>query len=75
MSVPEALRFIALVRNDPELARQIRALGPDASLERLAGEGASRGIHFSADDLRAAYKFDWKMRFAHGARPTESGSE
>ena len=74
MSIPAALQFIAAIRKDPELARSIGNLGVDANLESLVPLGAGAGFAFTAEELRAAYKFDWSMRFARhisGRAPQE----
>lgn len=36
---------------------------PEAELETLTGIGAEAGFEFTADDLQAAFKHDWRMRW------------
>ena len=65
MSVQKALRFIAEVRNDPDLVRKVQDLGPDgATVARLVVMGKAKGFDFTIEELREAYKHDWTLRRA-----------
>jgi predicted ribosomally synthesized peptide with nif11-like leader len=69
MSVQTALQFIQRVRRDETLRQKIAALGDEASgdgvsAEHLARVAAAAGFDFTAEELRAAHKFDWAMRWA-----------
>ena len=61
-AVQAALDFIARVRADAALRDRVRADAGDGDLDALARLGAECGLHFEADDLRAAFKQDWAMR-------------
>jgi predicted ribosomally synthesized peptide with nif11-like leader len=65
MSVESALRFIQTVRANPALAGRIQALGTTADLNELVNLGAEIEIEFTGDELRAAFRYDWKMRLVH----------
>jgi predicted ribosomally synthesized peptide with nif11-like leader len=64
MSIQQALRFIAEVRSDPNLVRDVQDLGPGATLDRLVALGKARGFSFTAEELREAHKHDWTLRRA-----------
>jgi len=64
MSVQNALRFIADVRNDPHLAGELEALGQDATVARLVVMGKAKGLDFTAEEFREAFKHDWTLRRA-----------
>lgn len=64
MSVQNALRFIAEVRNDPDLVRKVQELGPGATIVRLVAMGKAKDLDFTVEELRDAYKHDWTLRRA-----------
>lgn len=64
MTLQTALRFVAVIRETPDLADLIRDLGPAATLDQLVSLGKTRGMEFTADELREAHKIDWVMRAA-----------
>lgn len=64
MSVQNALRFIAEVRKDPDLVRKVQDLGPGATIVRLVAMGKAKGLDFTVEELRDAYKHDWTLRRA-----------
>lgn len=64
MSVQNALRFIAEVRNDPDLVGKVQELGPGATVLRLVAMGRAKGLDFTVEELRDAYKHDWTLRRA-----------
>ncbi|MGQ0703488.1 MAG: Nif11-like leader peptide family natural product precursor [Gemmatimonadales bacterium] len=64
MTLQSALQFIASVREDPDLVKLVRDLGPGSTIDRLVALGASRGMIFTTDELREAYRLDWAMRLA-----------
>ncbi len=69
MSVPEALRFVRALRDDPALRARVEELGDDAMLDQVAAVAAGAGYACSADDLRAAHGRDWGLRWALYAAP------
>jgi predicted ribosomally synthesized peptide with nif11-like leader len=71
MSIQAALAFIQSAREkqDITLKSQIQALGREADLEDLVQIGAEAGFDFTAEELQAAYKHGWAMRwFRHQAQ-------
>jgi hypothetical protein len=64
MSLQDALRFAAAVRDDADLTRRIRELGLGTTIDPLVELGAERGMVFTAEELRKAYRIDWAMRAA-----------
>jgi hypothetical protein len=66
-AVQAALTFIARVRADAELRDRIRDEAADGDLDAVVRLAAECGLHFTADDLRAAFRQDWSMRrLLHG---------
>jgi hypothetical protein len=65
MSVNDAMRFIARVRNDENLQTELRELGIDPDLSEVAALGARLGLTFSIAELRSAYGYEWTMRSIH----------
>ncbi|HMO74791.1 MAG TPA: Nif11-like leader peptide family natural product precursor [Sphingopyxis sp.] len=61
MSVLLAHRFLRAVRESPELAARIGALGGDATLEDIAAITAELGMAIAPADLRRAYRQDWML--------------
>jgi len=64
MSIQMAMKFIQSVGIDESLKEMIRASIQEADLERLVRIGREAGYRFSSDELREAYKYDWKARWA-----------
>jgi len=64
MSVQDALLFLRDARDDAALRALMRQHRPALELPALVTLAAERGRHFSADDLRAAFALDWKLRRA-----------
>ncbi|HLI78878.1 MAG TPA: Nif11-like leader peptide family natural product precursor [Candidatus Binataceae bacterium] len=62
MSARNAMQFIARVRSDEKTKAEVRALGLDPELTEVAAIGARMGLHFSVDELRNAYGYEWTMR-------------
>lgn len=76
MSVPEALRFLSEVKQDPALRDRLRGLGAPADLEPVRRVGAAAGFAFTADELRTAFKHDWAMRWLrHRIREGDGSGE
>ncbi len=73
MSLRAALQFIVAVRDRPELAHRIEALGLDATLEDVVRVGAESGFDFTTVELRDAHQHDWGMRWVRYAVPPDSG--
>ena len=65
MSVNDAMRFIARVRNDENLQTELRELGIDPDLSEVAALGARLGLNFSIAELRSAFGYEWTMRSIH----------
>jgi predicted ribosomally synthesized peptide with nif11-like leader len=65
MSVQRALQFIRQVRTDPGLREQVHRLGHVDDLEAIVRIAAAAGFEQSAEDLQAAFKHDWAMRWVH----------
>lgn len=75
MSEQAALDFIAASRNRPDLREAIRTRDTDRSLDELVRIGREAGFIFSSDDLRAAFRHDWIMRYLRGGSGPLSLSE
>ncbi|HEV8150129.1 MAG TPA: Nif11-like leader peptide family natural product precursor [Gemmatimonadales bacterium] len=73
MSVQNALRFIAAIRETSRLVERVQALGPGATIDRLVRIGAQEGYQFTAAELREAYQYDWSMRRARYSPPKPPG--
>lgn len=65
MSLQEAIQFIRQVRTDHALRDKIEALGSEADLKSIARIGTEAGFAFTPEDLQAAFKHDWAMRWLH----------
>ena len=61
----DALDFFQTVRRRPDLQQQIRTWGPAPSIGQLVELASCLGFACSADDLRAAFRHDWIMRWLH----------
>jgi hypothetical protein len=61
-AIQAALDFIARARDDAPLRDRIRDDAGDGDLGVLVRLGAERGLHFTEEDLRAAFTQDWAMR-------------
>lgn len=73
MSIQAALSFIQSVREqDTALRRRVQALGREADLESLVQIGAEAGFDFTAEELQAAYKHHWAMRWFHHQSRTDA---
>jgi Nif11 domain len=65
MSVQTALQFIRRSREDKALQSKIQALGTAADLDGLVEIGAEVAITFTVEELQAAFRHDWRMRWMH----------
>jgi predicted ribosomally synthesized peptide with nif11-like leader len=63
MSVQTALQFIQQVRADVGLKSKLLALNNSPDLETLVKLGAEAGVTFTVEELQAAHKHDWAMRW------------
>lgn len=74
MSVKTALNFIQRVRQDSVVRGRLEALRNVSDLQEVVRIGADAGFEFTAQDLRAAFKHDWGMRwmFYGGGRSEEA---
>lgn len=67
--VQAALDFIAHVRAETSLRERVRDEAADGDLDEVVRLGAECGLHFTVDDLRAAFAQDWAMRrLLHGPK-------
>jgi predicted ribosomally synthesized peptide with nif11-like leader len=73
MSVQNALRFIAAVREDAELRSRIEQLGLTVTLDDLVALGAERKFTFTTEEMQQAYRYDWTMRRARYSPPSTPG--
>ena len=62
------LRFLAAVRRDQSLRERLARLDPDAGLGPVVALAAEAGFGLSAEELRAAFVYDWGLRRAHYVR-------
>ena len=58
-----ALEFLSRIRRDAELKHEIDALEWRGSLADLVRLGAARGLSFSEEEVKAAIRHDWNMRW------------
>ena len=63
MSVQTALQFIQQLRNDEGLKTRLLALNSHPDLESFVKLGAEIGFAFTVEELKAAHKHDWAMRW------------
>jgi len=62
MPVKDALRFIERLDEDVALQCSLRELSPRGDLEAVVCLAADAGFTFTPDELRAAFRSDWRMR-------------
>jgi len=63
MSVQMALQFIQQLRNDEGLKTRLFTLNSHPDLESFVKLGAEIGLAFNVEQLEAAHKHDWAMRW------------
>jgi predicted ribosomally synthesized peptide with nif11-like leader len=63
MSVQIALQFIQQLRADEGLKNRISALNDSHNLENFVKLGSELGLSFTVEELKAAHKHDWAMRW------------
>lgn len=63
MALQSALRFIQQTRRDDVLQKQLQSLAHQAALENIVCLGNRIGLSFTVEELRAAFKYDWAMRW------------
>jgi hypothetical protein len=63
MSVQTALQFIQELRDDEGLKNRLLARNSSPDLESFVKLGAEIGLVFTVEDLKAAHKHDWGMRW------------
>jgi predicted ribosomally synthesized peptide with nif11-like leader len=68
MSIQEALHFMRKVREDEGLRSRAEALVRGGDLEELVRLAGEAGYPFTVDDLRAAFKHEWAMRWFRAAQ-------
>lgn len=65
MSLQHALSFITMVRQNDVLREELQALEPGGTggtLNEYVAAGARQGMHFSVEELEAAFRHEWTMR-------------
>ena len=65
MALKDALQFISRVRSDDQVSNGLRRLGIDPDLGECVAMGARMGLHFSVEELRTAFGYEWTMRSIH----------
>ncbi|AFY57879.1 hypothetical protein Riv7116_5509 [Rivularia sp. PCC 7116] len=63
MSVQTALQFIEKLRVDEELKKRLLIKSNTPELESFVKLGAEVGLRFTVEQLKAAHKQDWAMRW------------
>jgi hypothetical protein len=63
MSIQIALQFIHQLRTDEELKNRLFVLNDSPNLESFVKLGAEIGLIFTVEELKAAHKHDWAMRW------------
>ena len=63
MSVQTAFQFIQQLRTDNGLKARLLAHYPNPDLDRFVKLGAELGLIFTVEELEAAHKHDWGMRW------------
>jgi hypothetical protein len=63
MSIQAAIHFIHQVRDQKQASELPVTNTLLDDLEEFVKRGAQVGYDFSADDLRAAFRHDWQMRW------------
>ncbi|MEO1428196.1 MAG: Nif11-like leader peptide family natural product precursor [Cyanobacteria bacterium J06632_19] len=63
MSVQAALQFIEKLRVDEELKNKLLIKTNNPNLESFVKVGAEVGLRFTVEQLKAAHKQDWGMRY------------
>lgn len=63
MSVKNALQFIQQFRRDETLKLKVLGCNSSPELESFVNVGAEMGLVFTVEDLTAAHKHDWAMRW------------
>ncbi len=71
MSLQAAVLFIQSAKQDTPLKDRIQSLDKEADLEDLVQIGAEVGFDFTIEELQAAYKHDWAMRWFHHQSQTK----
>ncbi|MGC1308430.1 MAG: hypothetical protein WA885_14490 [Phormidesmis sp.] len=68
MSVQIALEFVQRLRTDEALKSRFTCPIEEIGIERLVELGADIGLIFTGDEIVAAHKHDWGMRWLHHDR-------
>ncbi|WP_254565616.1 Nif11-like leader peptide family natural product precursor [Oscillatoria sp. HE19RPO] len=63
MSVQTAFQFIQKLRNDDGLKTRLLSQNSTPDLESFVKLGAELGLIFTVEELEAAHKHDWGMRW------------
>ena len=72
MSIQAAIHFIGHVREQKQAPQTPRQHSLQDDLEEVVKLGAQVGYDFSADDLRAAFRYDWHTRWLRFSAITQS---
>jgi hypothetical protein len=59
MSVQQAVAWLDHLRRSPDEAARVRGL---TDMDAAVSDAAASGFHFSADDVRAAFRHDYALR-------------
>lgn len=63
MSLQSALTFIREVRRSDGLRRRLQDKNKRPDISRIVSIGSEAGYDFTEEDLRAAFRHDWVMRW------------
>lgn len=71
MPVKNALKLIEKISRDSDLQKEVESAGVGSDLADLVRIGSLRGLDFTEEELRTAFRIDWGMRraFYCGGRP------
>lgn len=65
MSIQTALYFIQQLRENEELKKRLLAHNANPNLDNFVEFGNEVGLTFTIEELKAAHKHDWAMRWLH----------
>lgn len=68
MAIHDAFMFLQRSRQEPRLRRNLEAVGERECSERLLALGKAEGFLFTVEELQAAFRHDWTMRWLRFTR-------
>ena len=74
MPLRDAIEFITRIRDDDQARKDLRGLGIDPDLDDCVALGLRMGLHFSIEELRTAYSYEWTMRSIYYGFQKKAGS-